>query len=131
MVMAVKLAHHRPSNYLILIAGYEGGFTAVHLLAPHSHNSLPGNRQAVPQLAQTIYISQPHAQPLLSLDASPDATIFFTSSADSVITAHRVPELPLNIDSGEKLSSRALIGTASTRLPNSEVPTRGLDTDDQ
>jgi WD40 repeat protein len=91
MVMAVKLAHHS-SECLLAIVGYEGGFTALHALSPSSENS------AVPQLARLMYLSQPHSQPVLSLDASPDGAMYFTSSADAVIAAHRVPELILDVD---------------------------------
>jgi WD40 repeat protein len=89
--MAVKLAHHS-SGYLLAIVGYEGGFTTLHALSPSSGDS------AVPQLARLMYLSQPHSQPVLSLDASPDGTMYFTSSADAVIAAHRVPELILDVD---------------------------------
>ncbi|KAF2275558.1 WD40 repeat-like protein [Westerdykella ornata] len=109
MTMAVKLTYHRPSNKLLLIAGYEGGFTAVHLLGTSSQYSSEATTDPALQLAQTIYLSQPHTQPILSLDALPDAKVYFTSSADAVIAAHRIPELPVDIgyasaSSGEGIS---------------------------
>lgn len=92
--MAVRLIHHSPSSNTLVIAGYEGGFTAVHLLPRN-----PGaTRKSIPKLAQLIYLSQPHSQPILGLDVSPDSTKYYTSSADAIIAAHRIPELPLDIN---------------------------------
>lgn len=90
--MALKLAHHRPSNNILVIAGYEGGFTAVHVVPRRTAEK----RKVNLDLARTVYLSRPHTQPVLSLDALPDGSAYFTSSADAVIAAHRVPELPLN-----------------------------------
>lgn len=104
--MAVKLIRHQPSRQTLVIAGYEGGFTAVHLVP---RNPQP-TRTPIPKLARTIYLSQPHTQPVLSLDALPDATKYFTSSADAVIAAHRIPEIPLNMDDEEIPSSEPLLG---------------------
>jgi WD40 repeat protein len=92
MVMTLKLTHHRPSNNILVIAGYEGGFTAVHVVP----RPATGKRKLNLDVARTIYLSQPHTQPVLSLDALPDGSAYFTSSADAVIAAHRVPELPLD-----------------------------------
>ncbi|OCK78945.1 ASTRA-associated protein 1 [Lepidopterella palustris CBS 459.81] len=88
MIMALKLIHHpQATNLLLLLAGYESGHTAVHLLYTLTTDT--------PQQAwQTIYLSQPHTQPILSLDASPSLTTYFTSSADAIIAAHRIPEIP-------------------------------------
>ena len=92
--MAVKLVRHRPSNNTLVLAGYEGGFTAVHLI-PRTPASI---RPSTPNLAQIIYLSQPHTQPILSLDASPDGSYYFTSSADAIIASHRIPEMPLDVN---------------------------------
>ena len=74
--MALKLMRH--SRYgLVIAAGYEGGFIAV---------------RPVHDPAPVIYISQPHSQPVLSIDALPNGSAFFSSSADSVIAAHRLPD---------------------------------------
>ncbi|KAF2747766.1 WD40 repeat-like protein [Sporormia fimetaria CBS 119925] len=123
MAMALKLMHHRPLNKTILIAGYEGGFTAVHLL-PHGnpHEGQATSRQ-VPGLAQIIYFGQPHTQPILSLDALPDADRYFTSSADALIAAHRIPELPLNIDVVRTEHPSAKRSTSGLHV-SAEVPTR-------
>lgn len=125
--MAVKLAYHPSSNNTVLIAGYEGGFTAVHLLP---RTRLPTGK-SIPKLAQAIYLSQPHTQPVLSLDALPDPNMYFTSSADAVIAAHRIPEMPLNIEHGdgdESLSSKDIenagqIGQALSDQPSSVAST--------
>jgi WD40 repeat protein len=94
MVMAVKLAYHQSSNNILVLAGYEGGFTAVHLLDLSARES----GKSIPEFAKLIYLSQPHTQPILSLDVTPDASMYFTSSADAIIAAHRIPELPTQID---------------------------------
>lgn len=101
MVMAVKLAHHQSSKSVLVIAGYEGGFTAVHLLNLHPKG--PG--KSLPEFARLIYLSQPHTQPVLSLDATPDANVYFTSSADAVIAAHQIPDIPTHVDHGDEPES--------------------------
>jgi len=85
MVMAVKLVNATLSQQTLVITGYEGGLTAVHLL-PKDDSSVIG-------VAQLIYLSQPHTQPILSLDALPDATTYITSGADATIAAHRIPTI--------------------------------------
>lgn len=138
MVMAVKLAHHQRTNKTILIAGYEGGFTAVHILG--SDLQYDSQKPVLPklQLAQTIYLSQPHSQPVLSLDASPDGEVYFTSSADAVIAAHRIPELPLNIDDhqsplkagrSERSSVNLIAPECSSRTTQTAPTTPGQDLD--
>lgn len=105
--MAVKLVHHQPSNNLLVIVGYEGGFTAAHLV-PRNRT---GVREPVLSLAQTIYLSQPHTQPILSIDALPDGSTYFSSSADAIIAAHRIPELPR--DDIEFVSPEDSVSTAN------------------
>ncbi len=96
--MAVKLVYHSASKNLLILAGYEGGFTTVHIL-PQNH------ADSAVDLAQLVYLSQPHTQPILSLDISPDTEVFFTSSADAIIAAHRIPDLPVNNLDGHNASS--------------------------
>lgn len=105
--MAVKLVHHQPSNNVLVIAGYEGGLTAVHLIP----RNRAGARETLPGLAQTIYLSKPHTQPILSIDALPDGSTYFSSSADAIIAAHRIPELPR--DHVESASPKSSISTAN------------------
>jgi WD40 repeat protein len=93
MVMAVKLIRPSTSSTVLVLSGYEGGLTAVHQLPL-------GNPSSV-QPAHLVYLSQPHTQPILSLDVSPDATTYFTSSADATIAAHRIPELSAGVDRTE------------------------------
>ena len=38
-----------------------------------------------------VLVSQPHSQPLLSLDVSPTADFFFASSVDTVISKFAIP----------------------------------------
>ncbi|KAH6614044.1 WD40-repeat-containing domain protein [Boeremia exigua] len=86
MVMALKLVRNSTAQQTLVVTGYEGGLTAVHLL-PKDDDSVIG-------IAQLVYLSQPHTQPILSLDVSPDAEMYFTSGADAIIAAHRIPDLP-------------------------------------
>jgi WD40 repeat protein len=83
--MAVKLVYCPSAKTILVISGYEGGLTAVHQLPPRSSSSVVS--------AELVYLSQPHTQPILSLDVSPDGRTYYTSSADAVIAAHRIPEL--------------------------------------
>lgn len=87
MVMAVKLVRDPTSQQSLVITGYEGGLTAVHLL-PEADESSIG-------VAQLVYLSQPHTQPILSIDVLPDATVYYTSGADAIIAAHRIPKFAL------------------------------------
>ena len=98
MVMAVKLVYSITSKNILLLAGYEGGFTAVHTLPRKNSGSAL-------ELAQLVYLSQPHTQPVLSVDVSPDTKVFFTSSADAIIAAHHVPELLPDSDNIEDENS--------------------------
>ncbi|KAJ4986294.1 Dihydroxyacetone phosphate acyltransferase [Stagonosporopsis vannaccii] len=90
MVMAIKLVQSSPAQRMLVITGYEGGLTAVHVL-PQDDGSAIG-------LAQLVYLSQPHTQPILSLDVSPDANAYFTSGADAIVAAHRLPNLPSRLE---------------------------------
>jgi WD40 repeat protein len=77
MVMAVSIFHHPQTAHLIVIAGYESGHTVVSRLSPiHSW--------------QVIYTSQPHTQPVLSLDVSASKDFYLTSSADATIAKHPI-----------------------------------------
>jgi len=85
MVMAVKLVNHTASNTVLILSGYEGGLTAVH--------QLPSSETSSVQSAELVYLSQPHSQPILSLDVSSDTRTYFTSGADAVIAAHLIPDI--------------------------------------
>jgi len=79
MIMALSIFHHpsTPSNPLTVIAGFESGHTSVSQLSNSTWS--------------TLYISNPHAQPILSLASSPDKSFYLTSSADAVIAKHPIP----------------------------------------
>jgi WD40 repeat protein len=81
--MAVKLVQDSTTQQTLVITGYEGGLTAVHLLPKADHSTIG--------VAQLVYLSQPHTQPILSIDVSPDATTYYTSGADAIVAAHRIP----------------------------------------
>lgn len=83
--MAVKVVQDPATRQTLAITGYEGGLTAVHLL-PEADDTTVG-------VAQLLYLSQPHTQPILSIDVLPDATTYYTSGADAIIAAHRIPNI--------------------------------------
>ncbi|KAH8795444.1 WD repeat-containing protein-like protein, partial [Hyaloscypha finlandica] len=76
MIMALSLFFHPLTHHLTVIAGYESGHTSVACLATSW---------------TTLYVSNPHSQPILSLDVDPGKGFYFTSSADAVIAKHPVP----------------------------------------
>jgi WD40 repeat protein len=76
MIMALSLFFHPQTNQLTVLAGYESGHTSVSSLTTSW---------------QTLYISNPHSQPILSLDIEPGKEFYFTSSADAVVAKHPVP----------------------------------------
>ncbi|PVI02526.1 WD40 repeat-like protein [Periconia macrospinosa] len=96
MVMAVKLVHHSASNDILIAVGYEGGFIAVYAIPRSPTQQTQATRHPI-RIAQIIYLSQPHTQPVLSLDVLPaSGTTFFTSSADAVIAKHQINYVPLD-----------------------------------
>lgn len=88
--MAIKLVHVPATQQILVVTGYEGGVTAVHLL--------PKDDGLAIGVAQLLYLSQPHTQPILSLDILPDAKTYFTSGADAIVAAHRLPDLPPRLE---------------------------------
>ncbi|KAF1839345.1 WD40 repeat-like protein [Decorospora gaudefroyi] len=91
MVMAVKLVRHQASQIILLLVGYEAGITAVF--------KLPRNCTGLAmETAQLMYLSNPHSQPVLSLDVSPEGDFYFTSSADAIVAMHHIPQPPPDHD---------------------------------
>lgn len=80
MVMAVSIFHQ--DEILTLIVGYESGHVMV-------------TQETLQQGWQISYLSQPHKQPVLSLDVLPNQTAFLTSSADAIIAKHPIPPPPI------------------------------------
>ena len=76
--MAVSIFRHPQTTLLTVIAGYESGHTNVSQLSSSS-------------TWQTLYTSQSHTQPVLSLDVSPSKDLCLTSSADAIIAKHPIP----------------------------------------
>lgn len=114
MAMAVKLVRHQVSQRILLLAGYEGGVTAAFKL-PKSCTG-PGIESA-----ELVYLSQPHSQPILSLDASPEGDTYFTSSADAMLAMHRI-SMPANI-SEEQESSHHRQESSSEPPPETDTTT--------
>jgi WD40 repeat protein len=125
MVMAVKLAQHPASNSTLALVGYEGGHTAIHQILHNDSASL--------WPAELVYLSQPHSQPVLSLDITPDAKTYFTSAADAIIAAHRVPDLSTGPLSGRRartaLPERSPAYNKGMPQPQSNTPTSNLPKD--
>lgn len=76
MIMALSLFFHPITSNLTVTAGYESGHTTVSCLTTSW---------------QTVYTSNPHSQPILSLDIEPGKAFYFTSSADAVVAKHPIP----------------------------------------
>ena len=76
--MAMKLAHTK--NYLFLCTGFESGYTIVQVF------ELGKSEWSI------SYVANPHSQPVLSIDISPNLETYFTSAADSVIAKHPLHE---------------------------------------
>ncbi|KAI9163821.1 ASTRA-associated protein 1 [Paramyrothecium foliicola] len=76
MAMSLALFHHEAA--LVLIAAFEDG--AVSVLRRGENDSWI-----------ITYRSQPHSQPILSLDVPASREYFVTSAADSIIAKHPIP----------------------------------------
>ncbi|KAI9052897.1 hypothetical protein LZ554_003169 [Drepanopeziza brunnea f. sp. 'monogermtubi'] len=83
MVMAVSIFEHAQTGLLTVVAGYESGHTTV--------------SQFSELRWKPLYVSQAHAQPILSLDVSPAKDFYLTSSADAIIGKHPIPCAAENI----------------------------------
>jgi WD40 repeat protein len=94
MVMALSLSKHSSDGQLIVVSGYESGHVMVHL----AQSNVVGE----PWSWKKVLVSQPHSQPLLSLDVSQTESSFFTSSADAVITKFAIPTKPSTAEAVEK-----------------------------
>ncbi|KAK3389837.1 WD40-repeat-containing domain protein [Podospora didyma] len=81
MVMALSLFYQ--AQFLTLVAGYENGAVIVAQFDDHCGWTVR-------------YQAKCHSQPVLSLDLSPSKDFFLTSSADSIIAKHPLPEPDLN-----------------------------------
>jgi WD40 repeat protein len=78
MIMAISIFTHPETSRLTVIAGYESGHTVLSQLTTS-------------QTWQVLYSSQPHSQPILSLDVTPSKEYYVTSSADAIVAKHPIP----------------------------------------
>ncbi|KAK1064986.1 Astra associated protein 1 Asa1 [Friedmanniomyces endolithicus] len=76
MVMAIGL-HFPDNNRLHVIAGYESGYVCIF-----------AESTATAKQWQAVYTHKSHTQPVLSLDVSPSAGYFYSSSADDILARH-------------------------------------------
>jgi ASTRA-associated protein 1 len=84
MVMALSLRKHHSNESLMAVSGYESGHAMLHI-------QQTSNTSYEPWSWKRVLVSQPHSQPLLSLDVSPRDNMFFTSSADAIIAKFEIP----------------------------------------
>lgn len=96
--MAANLFYR--DNNLMVAAGYESGHTIVSQLVDN-------------ESWQVLYLSQPHTQPVLSLDVDPNCSFFLTSSADANIAKNPMPML------NYMYGPEPPVGKASTRPKDS------------
>ena len=101
MVMALSLFHHSATEQLIVISGYEDGRTMV-----HTRQTLRNSGDA--WLWKKVLVSQPHSQPLLSLDVSLSQDYFFTSSADAILARFAIPSTSLETTDAEQKPAKTL-----------------------
>ncbi|KAJ5165839.1 hypothetical protein N7492_006135 [Penicillium capsulatum] len=92
MVMAVSIFLSL-SGDLFVVSAYEDGHVKVSVRrGPLSSTSFePTILSSNPWKWNTLYVSRPHTQPVLSLDISPSRDSFITSSADAFIIKHPIP----------------------------------------
>lgn len=76
--MAMSLGLLNLGGQLTLIAAFENGYASVQRLDANGNWVM-------------TYRSQPHTQPILSLDIHPSHEFFLTSSADAVLAKHPIP----------------------------------------
>jgi ASTRA-associated protein 1 len=111
MVMALSLSKHSSDGRLIVVSGYESGHAMVHVLQSHVADE--------PWSWKKVLASQPHSQPLLSLDVSPRDSLFFTSSADAVITKFAIPtdtSTPEVVENSKKVLNTKHAGQQGLRM---------------
>lgn len=97
MLMAVSLlSSHQTNNTttttttspsLLVAAGYESGHVALwHRSKPNTNTNT--NKNSTEETWQTLYLSKPHSQPVLSLSIASTLGVFFSSSADAIVARH-------------------------------------------
>lgn len=80
MVMSLRIFNAQSTGRLTLVIGYEGGQVMVFERRKQDSTLVWGWDQ--------VLVGQPHKQPVLSLDVTPDHTAFITSSADATVTKY-------------------------------------------
>jgi WD40 repeat protein len=93
MLMAVSLLSNQPPNNntttttspLLVAAGYESGHIALWHLSKPDPTTNPKTKE---ETWQTLYLTKPHSQPVLSLALTPTLGTFFSSSADAIVARH-------------------------------------------
>ncbi|XDG09876.1 hypothetical protein ABKA04_009491 [Annulohypoxylon sp. FPYF3050] len=117
MVMSLRLFWHE--GYLTLIAAYESGLSVLAQL-----------REG--ETWVTLYRTQVHSQPVLSLDMDPDKRFFLTSGADAVIAKHPILATVSSLKESQdtrlassktaKDPSPSLLTTSLSPRPSSTLP---------
>ena len=86
MVMALALFYQTADDRLCVAAGYEAGYTCLYKQEASSDES------GASWLWKKMLDAQPHTQPLLSLDVAPTCDVYYTSSADALLTRISIPD---------------------------------------
>lgn len=103
MVMCLDIFHHPSTALLTVLAGFESGHTTISHLNDTSWI--------------TIYMTQPHKQPILSLAVGPEKNYYITSSTDAIIAQHVIPSLTI-----------VSPDLNSTELVKKDMPSKQLNT---
>jgi WD40 repeat protein len=100
MIMALRIFYK--DDVLHLITGHESGITTLQIFSSERW--------------QTIYSSESHTQPILSLDISPTLESWYSSGADSIIAMHSIPisQPSLSSKKPQKASSSYSDGESKT-----------------
>lgn len=101
MVMALNM--HSEKAKVQVIAGYESGHTTVFALDRADTKTEKPPSSLSPQIPwQTLYLTLPHSQPILSLSTSPSHDYYITSSADAILAKHPLPSAEALVDPDTK-----------------------------
>ncbi|KAI9801772.1 MAG: hypothetical protein M1825_003144 [Sarcosagium campestre] len=114
--MALAMKHL--AGGLTVAAGFESGHTMVFVLQTHpaGRDSIPASASASTFKWQRTYTSQPHSQPVLSLDLHPTSNVYYTSSADATIAKHPLPSsMPSRSPSSTTTITTAPLATLATK----------------
>lgn len=100
----MSLAIFHKEDSLFLVAAFENGYATVHRLEADSKWIM-------------TYRSQPHSQPILSLEVHPSEEYFITTGADSIIAKHPIPLTRQEVATPPESNERVVDVTAMLDQP--------------